>query len=331
MIATLGLVAGFACGQSAPASRPAPYKPAPPYEVRTAEVRWKDKARDRVVPANLYAPDPKALPGPLPVIVLSHGLGGSKDLNLAYLAKHLAAAGYIAVTVTHAGSDTAVALKGGREALLKALVNSENLIDRPKDISFVIDRLTAKDQDAPLLKGRVDALRIGVAGHSFGAYTALAIAGQTVDLPGMGTQSFLDKRAKAVVALSPQRPGNLGLTKTSWDKIAMPTMTMTGTRDIGLGVPDPEARRFAYDHMPAGDKFHVLIRDAAHMSFSDSPELLRPTRAELDLHRLQHDWICQLATAFFDQCLRDRDAAKRWLQDAAIAKASGGAVKLERK
>ena len=316
---------------SRPTTRPAAYGLAVPHVVRTGEASWKDKARDRVVPVNIYAPDAAKLPGPLPVVILSHGLGGSKDANLIYLAKHLAASGYIAVTVTHAGSDTEVGLKGGREGLLKALVDPDNLLNRPADISFVIDRMTAKDQDHPLLKGRVDAQRIGVAGHSFGAYTALAVGGETIELPGKGTVSFLDKRVKAVVAMSPQKPGNIGLTKASWDKMVPPTMTMTGTRDIGLGVLDPTVRRFAFDHMPAGDKYHVVIREAGHMSFSDSPEFLRPTQEDLDRHELMHKWIGQLAAAFFDRYLRDDEAAGQWLKEGAIEGVSKGDVGLERK
>ena len=67
------------------------------------------------------------------------------------------------------------------------------------------------------------------------------------------------------------------------------------------------------------------------MSFSDSPEFLRPTQEDLDRHELMHKWIGQLAAAFFDRYLRDDEAAGQWLKEGAIEGVSKGDVGLERK
>jgi predicted dienelactone hydrolase len=67
----------------------------------------------------------------------------------------------------------------------------------------------------PGLVEKVDNDRIGVAGHSMGSYTAEAVAGALVDLPGRAAATFTDSRAKAILCLSPQGPGQFGLTAHS--------------------------------------------------------------------------------------------------------------------
>jgi predicted dienelactone hydrolase len=330
------LASSLACSSttsSAPAQAadPRAYSAATQYRIEVRDAKWTDAARNRTLPVTIIAPDPQALAGPLPVVILSHGLGGSKDISLHFLAKHLAWAGYICILPTHVGSDQDAYLAGGREAMLKAYANPENLVNRPGDISFIIDRLTGGKENDPLLKGRVDAKRIGVAGHSFGAYTALAVGGQTIELPSQGVKGFRDPRVNAVLAMSPQKPGNIGLTRDSWNKIAVPTMTMTGTLDMGIGVTRPQDRKFAYDHMPAGDKYHVVIQGGTHMSFTDTPLEIRGITVDAQTAARHQEWICQLSLAFFDAHVRGDAKARKWLQDAQIVKLSGNQCKLDQK
>ena len=75
------------------------------YAVETAAYNWVDKDRNREVPAKIYFP--KIGRGPFPVIIFSHGLGGSRD-GYEYLGRHWASYGYISVHLQHKGSDTAV-------------------------------------------------------------------------------------------------------------------------------------------------------------------------------------------------------------------------------
>src|SRR3954466_11902689 len=78
---------------------PAPI--APPYAPNRAllktdfiRVEWHDTARDRDVPAKIYFPT--AGGGPFPVIIFSHGLGGTRE-GYEYLARQWAANGYVCV------------------------------------------------------------------------------------------------------------------------------------------------------------------------------------------------------------------------------------------
>src|SRR4051812_40026410 len=77
-----------------------------PYAVETFTLDWKDaKRKDREVPVRLYVP--QKAKGPRPVVIFSHGLGGSRD-NAAYLGKHWASHGFVCVYVQHRGSDELV-------------------------------------------------------------------------------------------------------------------------------------------------------------------------------------------------------------------------------
>src|SRR5215472_14384156 len=79
--------------------------PAGSYEVEVLRVEWFDATRAQQVPAKLYYP--KTGPGPFPLLLVSHGLGGSRE-GYAYLGRYWASAGYVSVHVQHLGSDEAV-------------------------------------------------------------------------------------------------------------------------------------------------------------------------------------------------------------------------------
>jgi hypothetical protein len=104
-------------------------------------------------------------PGRFPLIVYSHGSGGIRFENLA-LAAHLASHGYVVVAGDHPG-DTLLDSGDEMETILT---------DRPRDVSFLIDRFLAFDAEAGnVFAGGIDSDRIGVTGWSFGGYPALAL------------------------------------------------------------------------------------------------------------------------------------------------------------
>ena len=104
----------------------------------TAEYEWHDAARNRDVPVKIYYPATNT--APCPVIIFSHGLGGSRE-GYEYLGRHWASHGYVSVHPTHIGSDTSVLRTW--QAMQHAAADLQNAIDRPKDVSFVIDQLMA--------------------------------------------------------------------------------------------------------------------------------------------------------------------------------------------
>src|SRR4051812_39599848 len=75
------------------------------FAVETLKLEWRDAKRQRDVPAKIYFP--KDATGACPLIVFSHGLGGTRD-GYEYLGRYWASHGYVSVHVQHLGSDDAV-------------------------------------------------------------------------------------------------------------------------------------------------------------------------------------------------------------------------------
>jgi predicted dienelactone hydrolase len=236
-----------------------------PYKVLTVEqVVLHDEARNRNIPLKIYYPDAA---GPFPVIVFSHGALASKDAYSG-LGRYWASFGYVSVHPSHADS---VADSGFRGNLKAAIGDPRAWEDRPRDVSFVLDALAHVASFAPQLAGKLDLAHVGVAGHSFGAYTASLIGGTTVQVPGkQGPQRFADRRAAAVVMLSPQGEGCMGLTADSWNQLRLPALVMYGSRDFGPNGEPPAWRNEAFLRAPPGDKYDVELEGATHMEFAGS-------------------------------------------------------------
>jgi predicted dienelactone hydrolase len=257
-----------------------------------------------------------ATPERFPVIVFSHGLGGSRA-NYGYVCEHLASHGYLVIVPTHHGSDTRAvgeqALRRRRDRapgaggfIQESTSDPENLKNRPADVSFVLDRV---EKDERL--GKIaDMARVGVAGHSFGAYTAMVEGGMEVNLPGKPHASMRDPRVKAVLPMSPEGKNVMGIDGEAWDHFATPVLFLTGTRDYGQGARSAAWRREGFDAVKkAGgkDAYLVVLEGAGHMTFG------RPAGE----HRGQ---IKGLATAFLDAYVKEDEKARAWLRRFAGAK-----------
>ncbi len=246
--------------------------------VSTVDTTLHDSTRPengapRAVPVRIHYP---VGAGTLPVVFVSHGLGGSRE-GLSELGTALARAGYVAVHPTHLGSDKSVC-EGlffyGTECqnrLRLAGANPNNRVRRPRDVSFLMDSLGTLEALVSPSGTRLDGTRMAVAGHSFGAYTVMALAGAKVDMPDAPDQVFADTRLRAFVALSPQGPGEVGLDEHSWDTLSVPVMVMTGTNDTSPFGGEPATWRLVpLAKMPAGDKFGVWVEGAEHSTLGGS-------------------------------------------------------------
>jgi predicted dienelactone hydrolase len=284
-----------------------------PLVVRQVDVTWHDAKRDRDVPARIYLPEGTGL---FPVIVFSHGLGGTRE-GYGYLGKHWASYGYVCVHVQHLGSDREVFLTGTPLlSTLGAAMDRNNWRDRPLDVSFALDQLDKANKDDPVLKGRIDLEKVGVAGHSFGAYTTLAVIGFDVALQPPVT--LRDPRVKAAIAMS--SPGKIGgaTAEKAYSKIATPCLHMTGTKDeSALFGTSADDRRRPYDSIRAPDQYLIIIKDADHFAFSDNKlDLLGGLQKRVPEH---HDYIRAATTAFWDAYLKGDENAKAWLRDGGFA------------
>ncbi len=301
-----------------------------PYAVSEVEdLVLHDAKRDKDLHMRIFYPNDA---GKNPVIVFSHGAGGSQTCCDG-LTHHWASYGYVTIQPTH--DDSAVQRRNQGEenirfiqAVRDALKKPALWESRPLDISYVLDVLHSLEKRVPGLLGKIDTDRIGVGGHSMGSYTTEAIAGALIDLPGHPGRNFADPRVKAVLCLSPQGPGQFGLNDRSFDRISLPYMGMTGSLDSLGPVASPAWHKTPFERSQPGDKYHLFIEGANHMSFI-TPRALPPGHAELG--GAIFDYTNSASLAFWDGYLKGDARAKSYLQSSALEKSSHGAVKLSRR
>lgn len=299
--------------------------PKPSADVEVVRCEWRDAARDREVPAKFYLPKDGA--GPFPIIIFSHGLGGSRD-GYEYLGRHWAGCGYVSVHLQHHGSDDAVwkgvESAGRARAMREATTNLANTTNRPKDVSFAIDQLIELNGDpSSPLKGRLDTKRIGVAGHSFGGFTTMAVAGQVFPMANLA-----DPRVKAAIQMSAPvaRPA---ARERAYAGITTPVFHMTGTRDDSpIGETKAAERRIPFDRMTAAETCLVIFKDGDHMIFSGREQ---PDAERKGQDAVFQELICAGSTAFWDAWLKGDAAARAWLMDGGFARRLGGEGTFETK
>jgi len=298
-----------------------------PYEIATLLVDWHDEARDRDVPAKLYYP--KTGDGPFPVIVFSHGLGGTRE-GYSYLGNHWASHGYVSVHVQHKGSDDSV-WRGSADPLgaaRRAAADPRNMVNRPKDVSFAIDQMERMNAADSPLKGRLDLEHVAVAGHSFGAYTTLAVAGEVFRLPGGRELTMADPRVKAAIPMSAPVPNRRADLDAAFGKIVIPCFHMTGTKDDSpIGETTAAERRLPFDHSKASDQFLVAFTDGDHMIFSGRPRALGQGQRDASFQNV----IKQATVAFWDCYLRGSAEARTWLTEGGLKATLGADGVLEMK
>ncbi|HEB57716.1 MAG TPA: hypothetical protein ENJ01_00650 [Gammaproteobacteria bacterium] len=285
----------------------------------------RDAAREgRRVPIKVHVPQGD---GPYPVIIISHGAGGNRDTHFAQ-ARHLASHGYVVLAVEHTASNTARLKRGFRKAknLREMARDPKAILGRPKDVGFAIDRAEAWQASHPRLGGRLDLGRIGVLGHSYGAYTSLTVAGARPALdwlepavpPGRGLGPDLhDPRVRCAVALSPQGPGEPFFHEDSYASLRIPVMGISGTRDRELAGNRPAKQRLeAFRLWPTqrGRNRFVWIDGARHVDFGDatgSGQRMLPSRTRKAVQP-----VVRAATLlYFDGLLKEDLAA--WAQLSA--------------
>ena len=307
----------------APALHAQPVAPAVSYaapavvEVAQIATVWRDEKRRRDVPVKVFYP---RATGPFPLIILSHGLGGSRD-GLDYIGHFWATHGYVCAQIQHIGTDESV-WRGApdeaaaRAALSRAASNLTNILNRPRDVTFAIDQMLALNGDTKSeLNGKINADEIGVAGHSLGGFTALASAGETL-IGGGATLNLGDPRIKACVAMSaPINPN--GALADQFAEFVTPTFYAVGADDnsvLGATI----AHRQIYDVIDAPDQYLLILAGADHMALGGQ-RLGDDLPGDAAIHAL-----VQTATlAFWDAELKGNEAAKSWLKDDFSAELEG--------
>ncbi|KKC23883.1 alpha/beta hydrolase family protein [Sphingomonas sp. SRS2] len=277
--------------------------------ITLCENAWHDPVRRRTVPVRIRVPAGAAK---LPVILFSHGLGGSLDAG-AIWAQGWAEAGFAVVNVQHPGSDSAIFGKPG----FKSALGGDQLMARAGDIQFVIGELGRRVIEGTCDLKRIDMARIGMAGHSFGAQTVQAIAGQQflfVMEPPMS-----DPRVRAAIGFSPSPP-LIGSPAEAFARIRIPFLSITGTEDAVPSVYPVTAlqRQEPFRMMPPGDKFLLVLNGATHEMLAGqlSPTMLN---GEPPVHI--RNTVIAISVAFWRAMLQADKPALQWLQNPAELRA----------
>ena len=235
---------------------------------QTHYLQWHDATRLRQVQAKLYLPPAAAFAQPVPLVVFSHGIGGSRE-GYSYLGKNWAAQGYASLHVQHEGSDNRL-WTGNPLALVARMQDAaqeSEAVNRVHDLRFALDQVLSSAHLAPSL----DADRIVAAGHSYGANTVLLAAGAVVQRPS-GPVHLRDNRLKAAVIISaPPFHGEQGphdIVKS----IEIPTLHITATGDdirIPGYVSSYEDRVRLFEQIGSTEKTLAVYRDGSHSMFTD--------------------------------------------------------------
>lgn len=286
--------------------------PAPPPPAIICDTVWHDAARDRDLPVRIRMPAGAA---PVPLVLFSPGLGGTTSGGAAW-GEAWAAAGFAVIHLQHPGSDADVYLGAASPAdvpaRVRAAASAPQLVARIRDVRFVLDAALRR----PVVPGpgttgcdlgRIDPARIAMAGHSMGAWTAAAEAGQRYP-GGLGEA---DARIKAVVLFSPSPQHGVD-PAYSFGAITIPVLSITGTEDGQPLSADPDQRASAladrtaaYQGLPAGGKYQLIFDGADHMIFSGGTKRLPHAS---DAHVTE---IAALATTAFWQATLNGDARAR--------------------
>ena len=295
-----------------------------------------DSARaGRKVPMKIHIPKEG---GPYPLIIASHGAGGNVDAHYAH-AQHLASHGYAVLCVEHKGSNTRQLLKGFNivKNLSNMLRDSDEVMNRPKDISFAIDKASEWNTSSQKLHSRINIKKTGVMGHSYGAFTTMLICGMRPALdelippvpPGKGPGPDLsDMRVLCGLALSPQSADLPFFTPECFSTLKIPLMGISGTKDKQQGAL-PAIRRYNdFALWPAlkGQNKFLWLDNANHFDFSDNGGT-RMTRVSSKTRSDVQRIVRAAMLLFFNAHLKSDSSAEKLLSTEGLDVYRQGEVK----
>lgn len=257
------------------------------YQLSRETFTLRDPQRDREFSVNLYVPTRlQGEPESIPVVVISPGLGATSETWL-HLVEHLVSHGYVVATVHHPGSNFKhlQAFFEGREP---DVFDVQEFINRPLDITLALDELENRNQSQ--FQGKLNLKKVGIAGQSFGAYTALALAGakinfeqlqedcrspiellnlsrllqcQALTLPHQN-YSLKDDRIQALFLVDPVSSSVFG--RASLSEINLPVFWGAGSNDRLTPVIPEQLHSFTY--LSSQNKYFSLTKGSQHLNLN---------------------------------------------------------------
>ncbi|AKG24823.1 dienelactone hydrolase [Calothrix sp. 336/3] len=310
--------------------------------VQTQTLSFRDSERNRTIIADIYGSQGDKQQ---PLVVISHGFGANRQF-LTYLANHLSSHGVTVAAIEHPGSNS-TAVRTANTNLAKLMPATE-FIDRPQDISFLLNQLAKINLQPGRLQGKLNTEKVTVIGHSLGGYTALALAGGEINLKNVrefcrDSLSFLeapadwlqcaatnlpekklqlgDSRVKSAIALNPlvgKLFGDKGLSK-----IRQPILILTSTADTI--TPSLKHQLVPFSQI-SGTKYLLTAVGATHLSIGDpkyqaNNTLVRERRGKdtASLRMLTQG----VSLAFIKQLTPEANQYKQFLSSAYTQSLSG--------
>ncbi len=276
---------------------------------RLMDFDWVDTARSRVVPSRLYWPAARPPDADVPLIVFSHGIGGSRR-GYSYLGKHWSSRGVASLHVQHAGSDATLWRGNPFQVVrrLQAAAQEGEALARAADVRFALDRMLSDETGA--LGAAVDRRRLVAAGHSYGANTTLLVAGAQVIRQGRLVSCRDDRFSAAIVLSAPPFYGEPDLAAVL-GPVSVPTVHVTATEDL---IEIPGYRSGVADRLAVfeatGDprKMLAVFQGGSHSVFTD-----RAFTGGTTLNPKVKAATAELSLAFLDLTFRgEREALMRW-------------------
>jgi dienelactone hydrolase len=282
--------------------------------VRTLQAH--DKARDQVFPVEVWHPETS---GDNTLIVFSHASVQNRR-SATFLCTHLGSHGYVVAAMDHSEVVTPQRPVPDETAEQKTARMEAVIASRVPDVPFLLDFLRRRDDIS------FDHDRIGIAGHSFGAWTALTLPDSE---PAVGAVVALAAGGESIV-----KPGILPVkVRFRWGR-EVPTLYLGAEYDTMLPI---SGMYETFERTPAIKQAFVLRR-ADHMHFMDNvaeqhegvrlakwPEEMawisremRPI-SELCSGEQAHLFTRSLTLAHFDAYLRKKEDAHRFLSGDVTA------------
>lgn len=298
------------------------------FVVRTTQLTLSSRpGYNRLVMKVYY---PLGVSAPCPVILVSHGLGGSQN-DCAYLGSAWAARGLVSIHIRHqeisedCRGDRMRPLPAYREAYEKYWTARTVTRDLETILNWLTRTRTLGEKSPEELIGvKLDANRIGVAGYNLGALASLMLAGQ---LPPDGGAPIIDSRVKAVVSLGAPVYPTRTTPRQLYQPLTTPVFFVAGTADDSIvGETKAAQRRLPFDLSPHGEHYLLTLAGGDHQIYSGN----RFTgRGENDA--VYHRVIARGTTLFWQATLGNNANAEAILTAAAQKRGFMTIGKLEAK